>query len=132
MIATLAELAIAADHLQQILGLQSLAEARGVHQIDEHDRQRAPFGACRLGRRGLLSWATARRREQGDGATEPLAVADRQTEFAQVVVGQLGDLVQGDTLVAKRRMMLTEPDRPQPLLHTAPLRMVCFGLDSQY
>ena len=47
------KLPVAADHFQQIFGLQSLAEARGVHQIDEHDRQGPPLGTRRLEHRAL-------------------------------------------------------------------------------
>ena len=57
------------------------------------------------------------RAQSGHGTAEPLALADRQPELAQVVVGQLGKLIRGDPLGAKRIEALRQPDRAEPSLH---------------
>ena len=110
------ECAVPADDLHQVLGFELLTEGRGVYQVDEHDRHRPPLGApgfCRGrarldGRFGCL--------QGGDAMVEPLPLANRQPKLAQILVRKFGYLLEGDTLVAKRRTAIAQPNRNEPVV----------------
>ncbi len=115
-----AERAIAAQQFEQILGIEAFAERRGVDDVDEHDGERPsfPLAAARPGqRRGCRRRGSAGR--QGEGAAKAHALADGQPELAQLLIGELGELVARDAVLAEGREVTGKPGGLQPRFQAA-------------
>ena len=119
---------IGADHLAQLFGIEPRRQRRRADEVAEHHRQLPPFG-LRLGRRtGSLRRLFVSRRGRGalaqrrDRFEEPAAIADHgDADLLEILPGQLGEYLGVDAVVAKRRLVLLEPQAPQPRrdLHAA-------------
>ncbi len=103
---------VAADQLAQILRIEAARQFGRAHQIAEQDRQLAPLcvAAWRL-RRGIDDSLA---RPLGKGALQPSSMAERQPQFFQILVAELGqdieiDVVGGESLGMLRQSDLLEP-----------------------
>ena len=93
---------IGAHDLAQVLRIETGREPGRIDQVDEHDGELAALrieaAARRNGRRrGLLRT----RRQLGDRAQQPLAVAERHAELRQVLLAQQPKGVAVDRLLGK-------------------------------
>jgi hypothetical protein len=101
-------LVISADHRAQLFGIEPRRERRRADQIAEHHRQ---LSARRRRRRGGLHGSSQRR----NGSDQPFPVPHRQAKFFEVGLGQLGQDLMVDLVLAEYRRVLFEAKRPQPL-----------------
>ena len=121
---------IRADQIAPVLRIHSRREARRADEIAEHDRDRPPLGEVgpflprgagegnrpkaggggrRGGRRRLV------RGESGDRPHQPLAMPERHADLLEVGLGQVGQDVRVDLMLAEQRFVLSEADAVQPL-----------------
>jgi hypothetical protein len=109
---------IGADHRAQILRVEPRRQRRRADEIAEQHRQLPPLGV-----RLLLSgrWRCRGRRGGRDGSAqrrnrsqEPFAVPHRDAELFEVGLGQLGQDLVVDLVLAEHRLVLFEAQCPQP------------------
>src|SRR5208337_2980782 len=67
------------------------------------------------GRRRRRIWGKARPGETGDRPHQPLAVPQRHADLLEVGLGQVGQNVRVDLMLAEQRFVLSEADAVQPL-----------------
>ena len=96
----------------QVFGVEGLGERRGAHEIAEHDGYLAPFGIVlrrrRRGRRRLDDQLPRRLLDQPPGT-------ERQADFLEIGLGQIGQNRKRDLVVVKMRRILLETESVQPI-----------------
>ena len=104
-----------------------LVKARAVGSVgrDQHGNVvyrslQFTLGLC--SRRRVAAGRGGHGTEGGDGLEEPLAVAERQTELFEVALVQLWQNIALDRVLAERRLVLGQPEAPQPIadIHGGP------------
>ncbi len=105
---------IGADHLPQILGIETRRERRRADQIAEHHRQLAPFRGL-FARPRSFGERQAGGTERGGRAQDPLAVPEEDAELFEIRLGQFGQRFEVNRVVAKNSLVLPEPETAQPL-----------------
>ena len=100
-----------AQHVAHLLGVELLRDRRRADQVDEHHGDLPPLG----GEVGCGRVLTRQRRrpglplpEDGHRPDQPLAVAERQAELAQVRLGQLEQHVPVDPVARQRLGMAAQ------------------------
>jgi hypothetical protein len=111
---------VGAQDFPHLLGIKIRGQRRRADQVGEQDGQLPTFGLERgasrdsrlafAARFGVLGWATQFR----DGLQDPLAVAERQAELLEVLLGELRQHVEADSLAREELGMDAETDRLQP------------------
>ena len=103
---------IPTDHVAQVFRIDVPGQFGRTDQVDEHDRELPPFAQrCRRGwwRNRLRAGRLGSVVQGGDSRQQPLAVAKRRdTEFAQVTLGQGRQQAQLDIVVAERLLVLAK------------------------
>jgi hypothetical protein len=111
------------DQIAPVFGVEFRGEARRADQIAEHDGDRPALrvgAGRRRGRRrvGRRIWGRGRRfagGETGDRPDQLLSRPERNADFFEVGLGQVGQDVRVDLMLAEQGFILSEPDRVQPL-----------------
>jgi hypothetical protein len=109
------------SHLAQLFGIEPRRQRRRTDQVAEHHRQlpalgrrlRLPLSAgwrCRGRRNVILGGA-----QRPNGSDQPFAVPHRHPKLFEVGVGQLGQDLMVDVVLAEYRCVLFEAELPQPL-----------------
>ena len=100
-----------------------MSEARRTHQIAEHHRDGAALGRSRLrgywAKRmgcGGFGFRRGRRRshEARDRPQQSFTIAERHPKLFEVAVGEIGEHVHVDCVVAKGGLVLTEAESAKP------------------
>ena len=119
----------AADHLRarrlvrahdftQVLGVEPRRQRGRPNEIAEQHRQLAAL-RCARRRLGFSLRAAVRPSELGDRAQELLAVAEREPELLQVLVGQVRQDLAVNVVLGKDRPVPAEPQPFEPLVDVA-------------
>ena len=97
---------VGADEVAPVLGIERRCKACRPDQIAEHhcDGPSLRF-VSRAGRGNRNRRRSCWRRESGDRFQEASAVAERQAELFEVVLGQLGNDIHVDQVIAKRGLV---------------------------
>ena len=104
-----------------VLGIEARGHRGRTDEIDEHHGQLAAFGVVvggRFGAGGLRGGGRVGKllRKLRDGRQQLPPMADgRHAEFLQVVSRQAGEDLAVDLIVTERRLVLAEPEAPQPV-----------------
>ena len=105
---------------RKILRVEPCRQRRRAYQVAEHHRDLPPLGlgrwpCCRSRHRRLFDngrWPFAQR---CDGFEELTAIANPgDADVLKILHGQFGKYLGVDTVVAKRRLVLLQPQAPQP------------------
>ena len=106
---------IAAHDVAQILRIESLRQRGGTDQITEHDSQLPPIRrrAGHGGGRGCRWRGTGK---VGGRLPQFLAMAKREPEFLQLIVGKIGKNVEIEVVFGEQISVFaeTEPFQPMP------------------
>ena len=104
-----AGLVVPPQRIEEVLRLHPFGEAGGIHEIEKGQREGAPLGdqAHRVGRRV----------GSGEGLPEADAVTEGKTEFMQLSVGQLRELIRRDTFSTEGSHVVAEANLMQPYLN---------------
>jgi hypothetical protein len=103
---------IRGDDLAQILRIELRRQRGRADQIAEHYRQLAAFSIGSYGYRGEGHL----RRERADGIEQPPAVPNQaDAEILQILGRQARQHPCVDLVRAERRLVLLEPELPQPI-----------------
>ena len=114
---------IAANHLVQIFRVHARGQSRGTDHVAEQNRELPALGLGVLRGGGVVGGLAhrlgtvvrhVRARQPGNGAPEPLAIAERDAELGQISLGQIRqhveiDLVLGEQLRVPAKADLLEP-----------------------
>ena len=101
------------EQLTHVLRIEPRRKLSRADEVDEHDRELAALGLCAARRGALRRWT--RGPQSGDRREQGAAVTDRaHAEIRKVPGGQLGEDSFGDIVVAEARLVLPEPERPEP------------------
>ena len=108
---------VAADEIPPILGVEFRGDAGRADEIAEHHGEVAALGGF-YGRRGRLRVGRDEGRRRGrvrDGFQEPSSMPEQNAELFEIGVAEVGQDIGIDAVVAERRLVLPEPEAPQPL-----------------
>jgi hypothetical protein len=106
-----ARVLIGADDLPHVLWIEPRRKRRGADEVAEHDGELAAFGGV-----GGSSGGRGRRRraELGDCLEDALARTERQPDFFEIGLRQVGQDVRLDLVLLEDRLVLAETEAPQP------------------
>jgi hypothetical protein len=96
---------IGLDEVAPVLGVERGRKAGRPDQIAEHNGDGSPLRFVPHTRRGDSGRHHLQRRQARDRLEDALAVTERQAELFEVVLGQLGNDVHVDQVVAKSGLM---------------------------
>ena len=111
-----AGLLIRPDHLACVLGIEPRRERGRTGEIAEHHGELAPLGAIDRcgGRRG--------RAQIGNGAQQLAAMAERDAEILQILLGEIAKHGKIDVVLGKALLVLGKPERQPARLRRCPCR----------
>src|SRR5580765_505834 len=117
-----AGLSKACDHVPNVLGIELFGERGGANHIAEHDGELAPLSADGCPQRsGDNTGCDLYRRGTDEGSHRPLrtlAIAQRQSEFGQIGLGEVGHDIEIDPMPEEEIAVVAEANALEPTLQT--------------